>query len=138
MPTDEELAEVMELSVERINELRDYAHDTISMDTTVGDEDDTTLGDFIADESTVSPENEVTQNDLKLQIEKVLATLKPKEQEVIVMRYGLRGGDPKTLEEIGDVFGVTRERIRQIESKALRKLRRQSNMNLLMDFNIDE
>lgn len=73
MPTDEELAEVMELSVERIDEIRDYACDTISMDTTVGDEDDTTLGDFIADESTVSPENEVTQNDLKLQIEKSIS-----------------------------------------------------------------
>lgn len=138
MPTDEELAEVMELSVDKINEIRDYARDTVSMDTTVGDEDDTTLGDFIADKSIVSPENEATQNDLKIQIEKVLATLKPKEQEVIVMRYGLRGGEPKTLEEIGETFGVTRERIRQIESKALTKLRRQSNMKLLMDFNIDE
>lgn len=138
MPNDEELADAMELSVEKINELRDYARDTISMDTTVGDEDDTTLGDFIADKSMVTPENEATQNDLKLQIEKVLATLKPKEQEVIVMRYGLRGGEPKTLEEIGEVFGVTRERIRQIESKALAKLRRQSNMKLLADFNVDE
>lgn len=138
MPTDEELAEVMELSVEKINEIRDYARDTVSMDTTVGDEDDTTLGDFIADTSMVSPENEATQNDLRRQIEKVLTTLKPKEQEVIIMRYGLRGGEPKTLEEIGEHFGVTRERIRQIESKALTKLRRQSNKELLKDFNIDE
>lgn len=137
MPTDMELAETMKISLEKLNEIRDYARDTISMDTTIGDDDDSTIGDFIADKNPVTPESEAALGDLRRQIEKVLSTLKPREQEVLVLRYGLRGGEPKTLEEIGDIYHLTRERIRQIETKALNKLRRQPNRVMLQDFNID-
>lgn len=137
MPTDEELAETMDITIEKLNEIRDYARDTVSMDTTIGDDEDSTLGDFIADRNTATPESEAALNDLRRQIEKVLSTLKPREQEVLVLRYGLRGGEPKTLEEIGAIYNLTRERIRQIETKALVKLRRQPNKELLKDFNSD-
>lgn len=138
MPTDEELAEVMDISLEKLNEIRDYARDTVSMDTTINDDDDTTIGDFISDKGSLSPEEEFAIKDLREQIDKVLAKLKPREQEILILRYGLRGGEPKTLEEIGAIYNLTRERIRQIETKALTKLRRQPNKDLLKDFHNED
>lgn len=132
--TEMELAEAMSLPLEKIKEIREYARDTVSIDTPIGDEGDSTLGDFISDNESLTPEEKFAQTALREQLNKIIATLKPKEQEVILLRYGLKDGQPKTLEEIGDIFGVTRERIRQIESKALTKLRRPSTKSALKGF----
>lgn len=132
--TEVELAEAMSLPLEKIKEIREYARDTVSIDTPIGDEGDSTLGDFISDNESLTPEEKFAQTALREQLNKIIATLKPKEQEVILLRYGLKDGQPKTLEEIGDIFGVTRERIRQIESKALTKLRRPSAKIALKGF----
>lgn len=132
--TEQEMAEAMSLPLEKIKEIREYARDTVSIDTPIGDEGDSTLGDFISDNESLTPEEKFAQTALREQLNKIIATLKPKEQEVILLRYGLKDGQPKTLEEIGDIFGVTRERIRQIESKALAKLRRPSTKSALKGF----
>lgn len=132
--TEQELADAMNLSLDKIKEIREYARDTVSIDTPIGDEGDSTLGDFISDNESLTPEEKFAQTALREQLNKIISTLKPKEQEVILLRYGLKDGQPKTLEEIGDIFGVTRERIRQIESKALTKLRRPSTKSALKGF----
>ena len=122
-PSDEELAKKMNLSVEKIVEIRKISQDPVSLETPIGEEDDSHLGDFLADERTMSPEEFATYEILKDELRDVLKTLTKREEEVLELRFGLLDGSCHTLEEVGKKFGVTRERIRQIEAKALRKLR---------------
>ena len=133
-PTTEEIAEHMGLSVEKIAEIQKIAQDPISLENPVGEEDDSKIGDFIEDDTIRSPMEVATQNLLKEQLMSVIDTLTPREQKVIRLRYGLDDGHPRTLEEVGKEFNVTRERIRQIEAKALRKLRHPNRMKKLTDF----
>ena len=121
-PSDKEMAQAMDLSVEEILNIKTISQDTTSLDKPVGDEEDTWLKDFIPDENSPSPYEEVEKVLLKEQIESLLQTLSEKEEKVIRLRFGLDGERPKTLEEIGESFQLTRERIRQIESRAIRKL----------------
>ncbi|PWJ90596.1 RNA polymerase sigma factor RpoD [Oceanotoga sp. DSM 15011] len=127
-PTNEELAKLMDKPVEKIDEILLAARETISADSPIGgsDDDDTSLGDFLADNNADQPEEAAVKMILREEIEKILDTLQPKEATVLKMRYGLLDGKVKTLEEVGKFFNVTRERIRQIEVKALRKLRHPS------------
>jgi len=122
-PTVEEIAEEMGLTVERIREIQRTAQDPVSLETPIGEEEDSHLGDFIEDTSAAQPAEKAEQSMIKEQLMQVLATLTPREEKVIRMRYGLDDNRARTLEEVGQAFGVTRERIRQIEAKALRKLR---------------
>ena len=133
-PTAEELAERLNMSVEKINEIRKIALEPVSLETPVGDEEDTHLSDFIRDENTVVPADEATMTILREQLNEALDTLQPREQQVLRLRFGLEDGQVRTLEEVGREFHVTRERIRQIESKALRKLRHPSRSKRLRDF----
>ncbi|MDR0805058.1 MAG: RNA polymerase sigma factor RpoD [Oscillospiraceae bacterium] len=133
--TLEELADETQLDVTRIREIMRIAQDPISLETPIGEEEDSHLGDFIEDESALSPADAAAQAMLKKQIEEVLETLSDREAEVLRLRFGLKDGTPRTLEEVGQVFKVTRERIRQIEAKAIRKLRHPSKLKLLKDFN---
>ncbi|MBE6156017.1 MAG: RNA polymerase sigma factor RpoD [Firmicutes bacterium] len=133
-PTDEELAKKMNLSVDKVREVIKISQDPVSLETPIGEEDDSHLGDFLKDESSLSPE-EYTENEiLKEEIKQVLMSLQPREQEVLELRFGLIDGTCHTLEEVGKKFSVTRERIRQIEAKALRKLRHPSRAKKLKDF----
>ena len=133
-PTDEELAEKMNITVEKVREVIKISQEPVSLETPIGEEDDSHLGDFIKDESSLSPE-EYTENEiLKEEIKQVLMSLQPREQEVLELRFGLIDGTCHTLEEVGKRFNVTRERIRQIEAKALRKLRHPSRAKKLKDF----
>jgi RNA polymerase primary sigma factor len=133
-PSDEELAKKMNLSVEKVREVIKISQDPVSLETPIGEEDDSHLGDFLKDESSLSPE-EYTENEiLKEEIKLVLKSLQPREQEVLELRFGLIDGTCHTLEEVGKKFNVTRERIRQIEAKALRKLRHPSRAKKLKDF----
>ncbi len=133
-PTDEELAKKMGLSVDKVREVIKISQDPVSLETPIGEEDDSHLGDFLKDESSLSPE-EYTENEiLKEEIKQVLMSLQPREQEVLELRFGLIDGTCHTLEEVGKKFNVTRERIRQIEAKALRKLRHPSRAKKLKDF----
>ncbi|MBQ6841030.1 MAG: RNA polymerase sigma factor RpoD [Bacilli bacterium] len=133
-PTDEELAKKMNLSVDKVREVIKISQDPVSLETPIGEEDDSHLGDFLKDESSLSPE-EYTENEiLKEEIKQVLMSLQPREQEVLELRFGLIDGTCHTLEEVGKKFNVTRERIRQIEAKALRKLRHPSRAKKLKDF----
>ena len=136
-PSDEELAKKMNLSVEKIVEIRKISQDPVSLETPIGEEDDSHLGDFLADERTMSPEEYATYEILKGELKEVLQTLTKREEEVLELRFGLYDGSCHTLEEVGKKFGVTRERIRQIEAKALRKLRHPSRAKRLKDFLID-
>jgi RNA polymerase primary sigma factor len=137
-PTEEEIAKRMELPVEKIKEFIKISQDPVSLETPIGDEDDSHLGDFLKDENTLSPE-EFTENEmLKEEINEVLSTLQDREQQVLILRFGLKDGTYHTLEEVGKKFNVTRERIRQIEAKALRKLRHPSRAKKLKDFLEDE
>ena len=122
-PSAEEIAAEMSIPVEKVREIQKVAQDPISLETPIGEEEDSHLGDFIPDDQTDDPFTAVSAKLLREQLDKVLNTLAPREREVIKMRYGLDDGRPKTLEEVGKAFDVTRERIRQIEAKALRKLR---------------
>ena len=136
-PTDQELSKKMGLSVEKIAEIRKISQDPVSLETPIGEEDDSHLGDFLADERTMSPEDFATYEILKDELKQVLDTLTVREKEVLELRFGLFDGSSHTLEEVGKKFKVTRERIRQIEAKALRKLRHPSRAKKLKDFLIE-
>lgn len=133
-PTLEELAERMGVSIERVSEIQKIAQDPVSLETPIGEEEDSHLGDFIEDEKTTTPSDSVAFTMLKEQLLSVLDTLTPREEKVLRLRYGIDDGKPRTLEEVGKEFNVTRERIRQIEAKALRKLRHPSRSKKLKDF----
>lgn len=133
-PTLEELAERMGVSIERVSEIQKIAQDPVSLETPIGEED-SHLGDFIEDDKTPTASDSVASTMLKEQIARVLDTLTPREEKVLRLRYGIDDGRPRTLEEVGKEFNVTRERIRQIEAKALRKLRHPSRSKRLRDFN---
>ncbi len=133
-PTPEEIGKVMGISGQRVREILRAAEQPVSLETPVGDEGDSALGDFIKDEREISPEEAVSFSVLKEEVEEVLQTLPPRERHVLRLRFGLEDGRPRTLEEVGGEFGVTRERIRQIESKALRKLRHSARARHLKDF----
>ena len=133
-PTDEELAKKIGISVEKVREVYKISQDPVSLETPIGEEDDSHLGDFIKDERNLSPEEFATNEMLKDEISQVLETLTEREEKVIRLRFGLEDGKPRTLEEVGQMFGVTRERIRQIEAKALRKLRHPSRSRKLRDY----
>ena len=133
-PTPEEIAAEMGFSEERVREIQKIAQDPVSLETPIGEEEDSKLSDFIEDEGSSSPQEKVASNMLKQQILEVMDTLTPREQKVLRLRYGLDDGRTRTLEEVGREFNVTRERIRQIEAKALRKLRHPSRSKRLKDF----
>ena len=133
-PTPEELAERMEMPLEKVRMVLKIAKEPISLETPVGEEDDSHLGDFIEDKSSVNPQDAVIHGDLQQQTRRVLATLAPREERVLKMRFGIGERANHTLEEVGQDFDVTRERIRQIEAKALRKLRHPSRSRLLKSF----
>ena len=133
-PTSAEIAEKMGVTEERVCEIQKIAQDPVSLETPIGEEEDSHLGDFIEDEKTVTPSDSVSFRMLKEQLLRVLDTLTPREEKVLRLRYGLDDGKPRTLEEVGKEFNVTRERIRQIEAKALRKLRHPSRSKKLKDF----
>ena len=133
-PPDEELAKKMGMSPDKVREVIKIAQDPVSLETPIGEEEDSHLGDFVPDESNMSPEDFTIHEMLKEEIGDVLLTLTEREEQVLRLRFGLDDGSPKTLEEVGQMFGVTRERIRQIEAKALRKLRHPSRSRKLKDF----
>ena len=124
----------MDITPERVREIQKIAQDPVSLETPIGEEEDSHLSDFIEDESSAAPTDAVSFTMLKEQLIGVLDTLTPREEKVLRLRYGLDDGRPRTLEEVGKEFNVTRERIRQIEAKALRKLRHPSRSKRLKDF----
>ena len=136
-PTDEEIAKKLGLSIDKVREVYKISQDPVSLETPIGEEDDSHLGDFIKDERTMSPEEYATIEMLKEELSGVLLTLTEREEKVLRLRFGLDDGQCRTLEEVGQVFNVTRERIRQIEAKALRKLRHPSRSRRLKDFLTD-
>jgi len=136
-PTLEEIAEKLGTTVEKVVEVQRISQDPISLESKMGHEEDSKIGDLIPDESALSPQDIAQQNMLKEQLMGVLETLTPREQKVIRLRYGLDDAHPRTLEEVGREFSVTRERIRQIEAKALRKLRHPSKLKKLKDDFLD-
>jgi len=133
-PTPEELAKEMDISPEKVLEIQQYAREPISLDQTIGDEGDSQLGDFIEDSEAVVAVDAVSFTLLQDQLQSVLATLSEREAGVVRLRFGLTDGQPRTLDEIGQVYGVTRERIRQIESKTMSKLRHPSRSQVLRDY----
>jgi len=133
-PAPEEIAAEMDLSVEKVREIMKIAQEPVSLETPIGEEDDSHLGDFIEDQEALAPADAAAYELLKEQLEDVLDTLTEREENVLRLRFGLDDGRTRTLEEVGKVFGVTRERIRQIEAKALRKLRHPSRSKRLKDF----
>ena len=133
-PTQAEIAEAMGISEARVVEIQKIAQDPVSLETPIGEEDDSHLGDFIEDTSATAPIDAAEANMLKEQVNEILGTLAPREAMVLILRYGLRDNRPRTLEEVGKVFNVTRERIRQIEAKALRRLKRPNKTKELRDF----
>ncbi|HLE50394.1 MAG TPA: RNA polymerase sigma factor RpoD [Patescibacteria group bacterium] len=133
-PTDEEVGKELELTAERVREILKISQKTTSLETPIGEDDDSLLGDFIADEGQISPYEATTKQLMLENVEEVLSTLTDREAKVLKMRFGLHGAKALTLEEVGREFGVTRERIRQIESKALRKLRHPSRRKKLQDY----
>ena len=137
-PTEEEIAKKMGVTVETVREVIKISQDPVSLETPIGEEDDSHLGDFLPDINSMSPEEYATNEILKEEIKNVLMTLQEREQEVLELRFGLIDGTSHTLEEVGKRFNVTRERIRQIEAKALRKLRHPSRAKKLKDFLSDD
>ncbi len=133
-PTPEEIGEEMDLSPDKVRDILKIAQEPVSLETPIGEEDDSHLGDFIEDQEAISPSDHAAYELLKEQLEDVLDTLTDREENVLRLRFGLDDGRTRTLEEVGKVFGVTRERIRQIEAKALRKLRHPSRSKRLKDF----
>ena len=133
-PSPEEIAAEMEISVEKVMEIQKIAQDPVSLETPIGEEDDSHLGDFIQDEDSPAPHDAAAYTLLKAQLEDVMGTLTPREAKVLKLRFGLEDGKARTLEEVGREFDVTRERIRQIEAKALRKLRHPSRSKKLRDY----
>lgn len=133
-PSPEEIAAEMDLSTEKVREIMKIAQEPVSLETPIGEEDDSHLGDFIEDQEALAPADAAAYELLKEQLEDVLDTLTEREENVLRLRFGLDDGRTRTLEEVGKVFGVTRERIRQIEAKALRKLRHPSRSKRLKDF----
>ncbi len=133
-PFPEEIAEQMDISVERVHEILKIAQEPVSLETPIGEEEDSHLGDFIPDDDAVAPADAAAFALLREQLDDVLDTLTEREQKVLRLRFGLEDGRGRTLEEVGQEFGVTRERIRQIEAKALRKLRHPSRSKRLKDF----
>ena len=133
-PTPEEIAKEMEIPVEKVVEIQKIAQDPVSLETPIGEEEDSHLGDFIQDEDSPAPHDAASYTLLKEQLEEVMNTLTPREAKVLKLRFGLEDGKSRTLEEVGKEFNVTRERIRQIEAKALRKLRDPSRSKKLRDY----
>lgn len=133
-PTDEEIAKEMNLPVEKVREILKIAQEPVSLEMPIGEEEDSHLGDFIADDNAPAPQEAASYSMLREQLLEVLHTLTPREENVLKLRFGLEDGRPKTLEEVGKVFNITRERIRQIEAKALRKLRHPSRSKRLKDY----
>ena len=136
-PTDEEIAKKLGISLEKVREVYKISQDPVSLETPIGEEDDSHLGDFIKDERTMSPEEYTEIGMLKEELSGVLLTVTEREEKVLRLRFGLDDGQCRTLEEVGQIFNVTRERIRQIEAKALRKLRHPSRSRKLKDFLTD-
>ena len=133
-PTPEEIANEMEIPIEKVMEIQKIAQDPVSLETPIGEEDDSHLGDFIPDDDSPAPQDSAAYTLLKEQLEEVMNTLTPREAKVLKLRFGLEDGKARTLEEVGKEFQVTRERIRQIEAKALRKLRHPSRSKKLRDY----
>ena len=133
-PTPDEIAKELNMPVDRVREIQKIAQDPVSLETPIGEEEDSHLGDFIEDDRATTPSDSVAFTMLKEQLLGVLDTLTPREEKVLRLRYGIDDGKPRTLEEVGKEFNVTRERIRQIEAKALRKLRHPSRSKKLKDF----
>ena len=133
-PTPEEIAEEMDMPVERVREILKISQEPVSLETPIGEEEDSHLGDFIQDDNVPVPADAATFTLLKEQLDEVLSTLTEREQKVLILRFGLEDGRARTLEEVGKEFNVTRERIRQIEAKALRKLRHPSRSRKLKDY----
>ena len=133
-PTIEEIAQEMDMSVDKVMEIQKIAQDPVSLETPIGEEDDSHLGDFIQDDDSPAPHDAASYMLLKEQLEEVMSTLTPREAKVLKLRFGLEDGKSRTLEEVGSQFNVTRERIRQIEAKALRKLRHPSRSKKLRDY----
>ena len=133
-PSVAELAQALEMSEEKVMEIMQIAREPASLETPIGEEDDSNLGDFVADNNVVTPEGNVESVMLREHIDALLGDLKERERQVIVLRFGLEDGHPRTLEEVGKEFNVTRERIRQIEAKALRKLRNPVRSKRIRDF----
>ena len=124
----------MNMPVDKVREILKIAQEPVSLETPIGEEDDSNLGDFVADSNAVTPEGNVESVMLREHIDALLGDLKERERQVIVLRFGLEDGHPRTLEEVGKEFNVTRERIRQIEAKALRKLRNPVRSKRIRDF----
>jgi RNA polymerase primary sigma factor len=133
-PTDEEISEEMGLPIDKVREILKIAQEPVSLEMPIGEEEDSHLGDFIADDNTPAPADAASYMMLREQLLEVLHTLTPREESVLKLRFGLEDGRPRTLEEVGKVFDITRERIRQIEAKALRKLRHPSRSKKLRDY----
>ncbi len=133
-PTEEEIADFLGMSVDKVREVMRIAQEPVSLETPIGEEDDSHLGDFIPDDQALSPDEAAAKVMLRQQLEAVLSTLSEREAEVLRMRYGLDDDPPRTLEDVGKALGVTRERVRQIEVKALRKLRHPSRSRQVKDF----
>lgn len=133
-PTPNDIAEVLDMSVDKVREIMRVAQEPVSLETPIGEEEDSHLGDFIPDDDAPAPQDQASLTLLREQLAEVLNTLTPREKEVLRLRFGLKDGKSRTLEEVGAEFDVTRERIRQIEAKALRKLRHPSRSKKLKDF----